>query len=82
MVRDNLINNCPVALESIKVAYAIFGPDATSLQEKMVWRRLEHVDHSYVETPPEIISCNLNTVVVADLVFVNGLPFLVLIIPL
>ncbi len=82
MMRDNLINNCPVNLELIKVAYAIFGPDATPLQRRMVWRRLENVDHSFVETPPEIISCNLNTVVVADLVFVNGLPFLVLIIPL
>ncbi len=35
MVRDNLINNCPVHLDSIKIADNDFGLDIASLQGKM-----------------------------------------------
>jgi len=39
----------------------------------------EHVDIGLVEIPPEIITCNLDVIVIGDLMFVNRLPFLVLI---
>ncbi len=74
MARDNLINNCPVMLESIKVDNGVFGPDVASLQGKMVWHFPEHIDPTYVAIPPEIISCNLYVIAVVDLMFVNGLP--------
>ncbi len=77
MVRDNLVNNCPVTLDAIRVADHVFEPDVASLQGKMTRRTPGHVDPAYVEIPPKIISRNLNVVVVANLMFINGLPFLV-----
>jgi len=71
MVRDSLINNCPVTLDAIRVANNIFGPDAASLQGKMARRPPEHVDSELVDTR------NLDVIVIADLMFVNGLSFFV-----
>ncbi len=72
IVRDNLINNCPVTLDAIRVADNVFGPDLPSLQGKMARQCPEHVDPERIKIPPENISRNLNVVVVADLMFVNG----------
>ncbi len=77
MVCDNLINNCLVTLEAIKVADNVFGPDVASLQGKMAWWTPNHVDLAYANIPPEIISRNLDVIVIANLMFINGLPFLV-----
>ena len=77
MVRDNLVNNCPVSVTSIKIADDVFGPDVASLQGKMTRKRPTRVDTELVEVPPEIFDRNRNVVVVADLMFVNGLAFLV-----
>ncbi len=77
MKQDNLVNNCLVMLEAVKVVDSVFGPDVASLQGKMAQRMPNHVNPAYIEIPPEIISRNLNVIVVADLMFVNGLPFLV-----
>ncbi len=79
MICNNLVNNCPVTLESIWVADNVFGPDVASLQGKMVRRKPDKFDPAFVDVPPEILACNLDVVVVVDLMFVNGLPFLVLI---
>ena len=77
MVRDNLINNCPVTVESLNIADDIFGPDVASIQGKMARRRPAHVGLDEVEVPPEIFDRNSSVVVVADVMFVNGLAFLV-----
>ncbi len=79
MVRDNLINNCPVTLESIKVANDVFGLDVVSIQMEMVWHTPEHADPAYVDIPLEIKNQNLNVIANVDVMFVNGLPFLVFI---
>ncbi len=79
MICDNLVNNCLVTLESIQVVENVFGPDIASLQGKMVQCKPDPVNPTFVDLPPEVLSCNLDVIVVADLMFVNGLPFLVLI---
>lgn len=77
MIRDNLVNNCPVTLNAVKVATDVFGPDVATLQGKTTRRTPDHVDPAVIDIPPEIISRNMEVIVVADLMFVNGLPFLV-----
>mmetsp|Transcript_9738 Transcript_9738/g.19457 ORF Transcript_9738/g.19457 Transcript_9738/m.19457 type:complete len:385 (+) Transcript_9738:661-1815(+) len=77
MMRNNLVKNCPLTLESIKIADNVFGPDVAPLQGKMAQQKPDRVDPVYVDIPLEILTCNLDVVVVADLMFVNGLPSLV-----
>ncbi len=38
MVRENLVNNCLVMSEAIRVADDVFGPDVASFQGKMTHR--------------------------------------------
>ncbi len=66
-----------VKIKLIKVADKVFGPDVAPLQGKMVSCTPQYIDPAYVQILPEIISSYLNVIVVADLMFVNGLPFLV-----
>ncbi len=63
MVWANLVNNCLVTLKSIRVADNVFGPDVASLQGKMVHQMPDRVDPVLVKIPLEIISHNLNVIV-------------------
>ena len=76
MVRSNLIRNCPVQPRDISVAHKIFGPDVASLKGKTVRRRPEPVVSEYVHVPREILALNNEVEVAADVLFVNGYPFL------
>ena len=77
MVRTNLVNNCPVTVDSIKIADDVFGPDAASLQGKMTRNRPQLVDPDFVDVPRDILIRNATVIVVADIMFVNALSFLV-----
>ena len=76
MVRNNLINNCPVTLHSITNAWTIFGPDLPSVRGKMVRVMLAPVVAEYVAVPRSIIEINKIVRMVADVFFVDGIVFL------
>lgn len=77
MVREKLITNCPVTVTDVKNAQTIFGPDLAGLRGKTVRRRPEHVRTDYVEIPKDFLSAYRNVTLTVDVMFVNGLPFLV-----
>ena len=80
MVHDNLIRNCPIALDDIKNAYTIYGygPDVASLKGKTVCKALSVVRTDYIYVPRHIFNQNKRVVVVTgDIMYVAGLKFLV-----
>jgi hypothetical protein len=77
MVRSNMIKNCTVTETDIANANKIFGPDLPSLRGKSVWVTPPPVVTEYVQIPREIMSLNRNVTLLIDIMFVNGLPFMV-----
>ena len=74
MVRLNQLKDCPITHDDIKNAHPIFGPDLANIRGKTFRRNLEHVKTDYVKIPQD-----KNVTLVADVMFVNSIPFLVLV---
>ncbi len=77
MVRAKLIANCPITAHNIKNANQIFGPDLANLRGKTTRSKPEHVRVEYVKIPRDFAKMHKFVTIVADVMFVNGLPFLV-----
>jgi hypothetical protein len=77
MVSSNMIKNCPVTSTDVANANTIFGPDLATLKGKTVRITPPPVATDYVQIPNEIMSLNRNVTLAIDIMFVNGLPFLV-----
>ena len=74
-----MIVNCPVTFSDVKNAKLIFGPDITSLKGKSVRRKPDSVITDYVEIPREILDSRKELEVSTVVIFINKLPFLVII---
>jgi hypothetical protein len=77
MVSSNMIKNFPVTSTDVANANTIFGPDLTTLKGKTVRITPTPVATDYVQILKEIMSLNRNVTLAIDIMFVNGLPFLV-----
>jgi hypothetical protein len=78
LVRSNMISNCPIAPTNITNARAIFGPDLASVQGKTVRRTPAPVVADHVAGPCAVVERNKLVTIVADIFFVNGTLFLVM----
>ena len=72
----SLYNECPVTAKDITNAKAIFGPSLPCLKGKQVRTKPDRVDASYVSIPASIIERNKFLTLVADVMFVSGMPFI------
>jgi hypothetical protein len=77
MVRANYILNCPVNDTAIKNANTIFGPDLAGVRGRTVRRPPEAVRTDFVHIPRAVLEQHRQVVLTADVMFVNGVPFLV-----
>jgi hypothetical protein len=77
MVLEKLIANCPVIVRDVHNANQIFCPDLANLRAKTTRAKLEHVRVDYVKIPRDFIKIHKYVTLVADVLFVNGLSFLV-----
>jgi hypothetical protein len=77
LVRLNLLKDCPITNADIIHAHKIFGPDLPNLRGKTVRRKPERVRTDYVDIPRVILDVHGRVTLVADFMFVNGVPFLV-----
>ncbi len=77
MVREKLVSNCPVTVHDINNANHIFGPDVANLRGKTTRTKPEHVRVKIVQIPCNFVQLHKYVTLVADVMFVNGLPFLV-----
>ena len=77
MVCLNLLQNCPITYDDIKNANAIWGSDIANIRGKTTRCKSDRVETDYVDIPCALLSAHVNVTLVADVMFVNGVPFLV-----
>jgi hypothetical protein len=77
MISSDMIRNCPVTPSDVANTNKIFGPDLTTLKGKTVRQTPPPVMTDYVQIPQEIVSLNRNVTLTINIMFVNGLPFMV-----
>ncbi len=77
MVHEQLLTNCPVTVRDVDNANQIFGPDLANLRGKATRTKLERVQVEYVQIPWDFVQLHKYVMLLADVMFVNGLPFLV-----
>jgi hypothetical protein len=77
MVRGKLITNCPVTVQDVHNANQVFGPDLANLRGKTTRTKPEQVRVDFVKIPWDFIEMHKYVTIVADMLFVSGLPFLV-----
>jgi hypothetical protein len=77
MVRERLITICPITVQDIENANRVLGPDLANLRGKTIRTKLEHVRIEYVQIPRDFVELHKYVMLVAEVMFVNSLPFLV-----
>jgi hypothetical protein len=77
MVREKLLANCPVTVQDVNNAHHIYGQDLANIRGKTTRRKLEYVQVDYVQIPRDSVKMHKYVTLADDLMFVNGLPFLV-----
>ncbi len=77
MVSASLIDNCPVTKSDVINANRIFGPDLAGVRGRTVRTPPESVTMNYVQIPWAIVERHLVVALTVDVIFVNGVPFIV-----
>ncbi len=77
MVCKKLLTNCPVTVQDVNNAHHIYGRNLANIRGKTTKRKPEHVQIDYVQIPRDFVKMHKYITLAADVMFVNGLPFLV-----
>ncbi len=77
MMNERLLTNCPVTVRDVDNANRIFGPDLANLRGKTTRTKPERIRVEYVQIPRDFVQLHKYVTLVAEVMFVNGLPFLV-----
>ena len=76
MVSNNSIKNCPVKPEHITNAYSIFGPSIAGVRGRTTRQKPEQVEAVVGRIPDDFHRLHKCVVLMADVMFVNGMAFL------
>ncbi|MGC8547339.1 MAG: hypothetical protein ACP5MU_06790 [Thermoplasmata archaeon] len=76
ILRQNIIQNCPVTLADVDLAEKIFGPDIGTLKGKTTRKAPPRVKEDLVEVPPELKEKHKKLSFCMDILYVNGMPML------
>ncbi len=79
MASNNMIKNCPITTTAITNACNFFGLDLASVRESTVQRAPAPVVGDYVAVPRGIVERNKIVTFVADVFFVDGIAFLLMV---
>jgi hypothetical protein len=72
-----MLKDCPATNNNIHNAHNIYGPDLASIRGKTVRRKPECRVRDYLEIPTRILAIHGRVTLVANIMFVNSIPFLV-----
>ena len=76
MVSSKSLSDCPVTVDDVANARAIFGPDRAGLRGKTVRQKPDRVEPEYTRIPRDFYELQKFVKLTADVMIVNGLPFL------
>ena len=77
MVRFGMITNYPMSPTAVINTNCLFGPDLAGVREQTVRRPLESVTMNHVQIPRALLEQHQRVTLAVDIMFVNGVPFLV-----
>jgi hypothetical protein len=77
IVDKKLLPNCPVTREDVKMAEDIYGPSIAHLKGKTVRRKTDHIHTEITPIPPDIKSKYRSITLCGDIIFINGIRFLI-----
>jgi hypothetical protein len=77
VVHVKLLTNCPNTVCNVDNGNQIFGPDLANLRGKTTRTKPDHVRVKYARITKNFIQLHKYVTLVADVMFLNGLPFLV-----
>ncbi len=80
-VHSKMIKNCCISLQAIINAYKIYGPDLAGVRGRTTRTTTERASVEYVEIPRSNLELHVNIGVGADVMFVNGISFLITVAP-
>ena len=81
MVSNKVISNCPIKVIGITNAARIFGPNRAGLRGKTVRRKPDRVDTDVISIPRDFYVLHTFVTLTADVMFINGVAFLVTLSP-
>ena len=73
----SLFRDCPISSKDVDNANKIFGPSLPIVKGKERRGKPDRVDPEYISIPQQVLELNKFLTLVADVMFVNGLPFFV-----
>ncbi len=76
LVQTNTIKDCPVTVEDIKIAQAIYGQDIGIIKGKTTRSKPPPVVEDYVKIPKTLLRQQRKVDLCADILKINGLYFL------
>ncbi|EJK65994.1 hypothetical protein THAOC_13102 [Thalassiosira oceanica] len=77
LVSSDKLGKCPFDLHDVKNAYKIFGPNLATVRGKTVRRAPTRVTTDFIDVPRDFLLLIKDVTLVADVMFVNKLPFLI-----
>ncbi len=78
MICLNMLKDCPFTNYNIRNVHNIYGPGLASIRGKMVRQKPKRVVTDYLEIPRQFLSIHGHVTLVADVMFINSIPFLIL----
>ena len=76
IIRMNAIRNCPITMEDIDIAEAIYGQDIGTIKGKTVRQKPTPVVRDYVSIPKELVEKHESITLCIDTLYINEMPFL------
>ena len=75
LLRQKVIRNCPLTVEDVNIAEAIFGRDISHLKGVSTRVQPKPIRDDHVAVPPELIRKNMLVHLCIDIMYINGKPF-------
>ena len=76
LLRQNIIQNCPVTAEDVDNAEKIFRPDIGAMKGKTTRKKPTPVKKDEVAIPKELLDKNKELTLCMDVLFINSMPML------
>ena len=76
LVSSHMLKNNNVSPAAVSNAHTLFGPDLANVRGKTVRIRPDPVVENYVAIPRDFVVANKHLTLVAEVFFVDGIPFL------
>ena len=76
MLRSNMIRNCPVTEEDVKIAEKIYGKDISTLKGKSTCTTPAPKVRDVISIPKALLREHRNVELCADIMYIQNMPFL------